>query len=388
MSARKRILHLFSDWKWTGPSEPILNLCMKSQSEGHAVTLACTPTPRGRPSSIHHKAVERGFTTVRGLHLQKRLNLWPNLSDVREIIKLIDSTSCDLVHVHTDHDHALGGAAARSSPRSVPVVRTWHKGTGVPRFPWYQLLARRYTGGWIFLGEGPRSSAVRDFSIPRDLAVVCGGAIDAARFVPRPVSHSKRAELGLRAGDTVGAIVARVQKHRRFDVLLEAVRLASQRRRDFRFVIVGRGTRRQALAIEPARRMGLDDVIVFAGYRGDDYVETLSSFDFGVLLVPGSDGSCRAALEMMAMGKPLIVANRGTLPSIVADGETGLVVDDSPSNLADAMLKLCDDEPLRTSMGRAARQHIEEHFTLERQFAIVNDLYERVLSERSPRGSP
>jgi len=379
MKSPKRILHLFSDWKWTGPSEPILNLCAKFRAEGHDVRLACTPTPPGRPVSIHQKAEDRGFATIQGLHLRKRFNAWQNLADIRAVMELVKSTRCDLIHVHTDHDHLIGGAAARSGPRRVPVVRTWHKGIEIPRRPWYWPLVRRYTDAWIFLGEGVRSTAVRDFSIFFENTLVCGGAVDTNRFAPQHGSLAKRKELGLRAGDIVGSIVARVQKHRRFDVLLQAVQLVSQRRKDFRFVIVGRGTHRYALAEEPVHRMGLSDVVVFAGYRGDDYVETLSAFDFGVLLVPGSDGSCRAALEMMAMGKPLVVANRGTLPSIVAHGKTGFVVEDTPENLASTMLRLCNDAELRSTMGRAARQRIEEYFTLDRQYRLVNDFYDRVL---------
>ena len=34
-----KILHLFSDWKWTGPAEPVLNLCKELEKRGHDVTL-------------------------------------------------------------------------------------------------------------------------------------------------------------------------------------------------------------------------------------------------------------------------------------------------------------------------------------------------------------
>ena len=34
---RPRILHLFSDWKWTGPAEPTVNLCRHLRRHGYVV---------------------------------------------------------------------------------------------------------------------------------------------------------------------------------------------------------------------------------------------------------------------------------------------------------------------------------------------------------------
>ncbi len=44
--------------------------------------------------------------------------------------------------------------------------------------------------------------------------------------------------------------------------------------------------------------------------------------------------------EAMAMGKPVIVGNRGMLPELVDHGVSGLVVDDTPELLAEVALQL------------------------------------------------
>jgi glycosyltransferase involved in cell wall biosynthesis len=77
----------------------------------------------------------------------------------------------------------------------------------------------------------------------------------------------------------------------------------------------------------------------------------------------------------MALGKPVIAARRGMLPEVVEDGKSGLIVDDSPSNLANAILKVGRDESLRGRMGKQAYLRAREEFDLEKQAEKVETVY-------------
>jgi glycosyltransferase involved in cell wall biosynthesis len=128
--------------------------------------------------------------------------------------------------------------------------------------------------------------------------------------------------------------------------------------------------------------MGLNDIIMLPGYqRGDDFVRTIASMDVNVYLVPGTDGSCRAVRETMAMGVPTIASQRGMLPELVGDDERGLVIDDTPQNLANAIIALANDRKRCISFGQHARRFAVEHFSLDRQAGIVGGIY-RELMER------
>ena len=134
------------------------------------------------------------------------------------------------------------------------------------------------------------------------------------------------------------------------------------------------------VAVEPARKMGLNGRVLFPGYKGgEEYVDALASMDMKVFLVPGTDGACRAVREAMAMGLPIIAARRGMLPEIVKAGEVGLVIDDSPENLSSAILKLAGDETLRRDMGRSARKWALEHFSLDREAEQVEAIYKTLI---------
>jgi glycosyltransferase involved in cell wall biosynthesis len=205
------------------------------------------------------------------------------------------------------------------------------------------------------------------------------GAVDVARFCEAPPDPGVRKELGLGDDDRVVGIVARAQPHRRFDLLLEAARRLFDRDARARLLVVGRGTRRASVVEEPARRLGLQDRIVFAGYRRADYADVLRAIDVFSLLVPGSDGTCRAVLEAAACGIPAVVLGRGALPEIVADGETGFVVDDDPDALAEAWGRLLGDAALRAELGCAARRRAESLFASGPMAEGVEALYREVL---------
>ena len=63
---------------------------------------------------------------------------------------------------------------------------------------------------------------------------------------------------------------------------------------------------------------------------------------------------CRSAVEAQVAGTPVVGANRGSLPEVVQNGETGILVDrEDPEELAEAIVLLLMDRPRRLRMGHA-----------------------------------
>lgn len=90
--------------------------------------------------------------------------------------------------------------------------------------------------------------------------------------------------------------------------------------------------------------------------------------------------------EAMRWGTPVVGTQVGGIPEIVADGQTGLLVQpQQPDALAAAIVRLLDDAELRHGLGTAGRRHVETHFTVERMARATADLYEEVLARHSQR---
>jgi glycosyltransferase involved in cell wall biosynthesis len=375
-----KVLHLFSDWRWTGPAEPTVDLCRALAKEGVEVALACRRPVEGYPQSIRSKARERGVPTLTDLHLNRYLNAGETLSDLVRLGPYLRRWGCQLVHCHLSHDHFLGGWSSRRCDGVIPVIRTNHKARPIRPSLGNRWLLRRWTDGLIEFSRRAAQEDRMSFGLPAERVIEVEGSIDLGRFSPVRVNPDIRGQLGIGGGDVLVGIVARMQRHRRFELLLEAMRILRERAPEVKLMVLGRGTHRQAVAVEPARRLGVEDAVLFPGYRGEDYVDHLAAMDIKVFLVPGSDGTCRAVREAMAMGKPVVATKRGMLPEILEHGRTGLLVDENPSAIAEAIERLARDRVLREGMGAAARSRALKDFSMEAQAKRVAWFYEELLA--------
>jgi glycosyltransferase involved in cell wall biosynthesis len=104
-----------------------------------------------------------------------------------------------------------------------------------------------------------------------------------------------------------------------------------------------------------------------------------------VFMIAGSDGTGRAMLEAMALGRPVIANNTGMLPELNEAGRTGLIFNDNADDLADCMVRLATDEPLRRSLGRGAAQKALTEFSLEKQAMALESFYEQRLRAAKAR---
>jgi len=312
------------------------------------------------------------------------MNPFTNYPDGRRLRRWLADEGFDLIHCHLRNAHVVGALAARRMADRPLVVRTCYAGDG-PKGYWERRLLRELTDGLLTVSERGRERALTEIRFPADRAWAVHTGIDLARFDPGRGLGDRRAELDIAPDVFVVGIVARVQWRRRYDVFLKAIDRARRQLPELRAIIVGRGTNMAPIALDPVRKMGLGEVVIFPGYHtGDDYVRTLASMDVKVYLVPGTDGSCRAVREAMAIGVPVIAARRGVLPELVADGERGLVIDDTAENLANAIVALARDPERRAAMGRCARQYAIDHFSLDGQAESVGHIY-RQLVERGRR---
>ena len=372
-----KVLHLFGDWKWTGPAEPTLDLCLNLRALGIDARLACKAEEPGASSSLPRKALERGLTPILDLAFNKKLNIRDNLADIGRVRDLCDRDQVDLVHVHSSHDHIVGALGARKARRPAKIVRTNQKAIPTPANLFSRWLMRRMDG-YLTYSQEALDADVRSFKLTKAWRV--DPALHLERFDPARVTTDVRPRFSLDRGDFVLGVVARMQRHRRFDILLEGVKRALDRVPRLRVLIVGRGTHMDEVAVQPAKRLGLEQVVTFTGYLADAYVDTLALFDALLFLVPGSDGTCRALREAMSMAKPIIGARRGMIPELVDDGRTGLVVDDTPENIAAAIAKLAADRPAAQVMGKAGREKALRTWDLRKQAEQVAQAYERVLT--------
>lgn len=373
-----KVLHLYSNWKWTGPAEHALNVATHLVKKGYDITFACGKPPLAVEESLEKRAKEDGLKVTQYFYLNKHFNICHDVIDIVRLRGFIKQNNYELIHTHLFNDHFIAGVAARLLSKKISLIRTVYDGEGLPNNVKNRVLLSYFTDGLITVSESSKRGIEETFNLISDeIWKICPG-VDCSRFNQSIEGDEIRKRFSIGLNDPLVGIVARVQPRRRYDVFLKAIDYAVKEVPNLKVFIIGRGTHIQEVAIKPVETLGLKGNVIFTGYQLRDYPQIIAALDIKVFLVPGSDGSCRAVREAMAMGKPVIVARRGMLPEIVEDGISGLVVEDTPENLAHAIITLVKDVSLRKKMGEAARKRMEEEFNLKMQLAKIEDVYKKV----------
>jgi len=370
----EKILHLYSNHKWTGPADHALNLVSWLKTRQDVKACFACGRRRGMQNHLYQKACQRRIAYVDGLFLNKHLS-WEMISDIFSLKKIVARHRITLIHSHQDND-ALTAVLAGFGDR---LIRTCYDGEPTP-LTFRQRFFFRRTAGIVTASVGVQTYLSEIF--PDKPVEHVDIPVDGNRFCPRPKNEKLLTELGLTAHDTVAGIVARVQKHRNFDLLLDAVEQVIKEIPRFKFLIVGRGTHIDTLARRPVKQRGLEKNVIFTGYRKDDYREVLNLFDFKVFLTPGSDGSCRAVREALACGKPVVASKKGILPELINDGQTGILVEDRTADLVRGMLTMAREQDFRLRCSHAARQYAQTILGPERYLQKVIGCYESMIEPK------
>src|SRR5687767_3420347 len=123
--------------------------------------------------------------------------------------------------------------------------------------------------------------------------------------------------------------------------------------------------------------MRLERHVFLAGFR-TDVLELTKSFDvFAMSSV--QEGMCTALVDAMAASKAAVATRAGGIPEVMVDGGTGYLVEPRDHHaMAEKLVALLKNEPLRTRMGKAALMRARERFTVDRMVEGTSDLYERL----------
>jgi glycosyltransferase involved in cell wall biosynthesis len=363
-TGRLTVLHVVANRWWTGSAEPVLRLVLGLQARGHRVLLGLAAGDR-----FETKARAAGIQPVEDLRLDVKSGPAAIVRDARRLRNLVSREGVDVVHVHHSHDHWLGwwghGTAA--------LIRTFHNERSVRR-AWPASALYRRTDAVIAVTRCIEER-LRKARVPGGRLYRTDGVVDAARFVNDAQGALKiREEFGAAGVPLVGC-VARLAAGRGHDALIEGFRLLNAERGDARLLLIGKGERRDALE-GLVKQLGLERRVFFAGYRDADLPAVLGALDVFVLMGAGSDESCRAALEAMAAGRPVVAARVGALPDAVVHGKTGLLLDEpSPAAVSASLARLLSAPSEARAMGEAGRRRALFLFTSERHAAAMEAVY-------------
>ena len=370
-----KILHLFSDWKWTGPAEPVVSLCEALSHEGVDVTIAFRkPPPDFQERTVEKEVKERGIKSFDGFRLNRYFSVRDWLYDFRYIKRYVEEQALDIVHTNLSHDHFTAIFSLSFSKNRPLIVRTDHKRDGMP-INGFMKWALSRTDGLVSYSKKIMEHDVKSFGFPDKRACVIPPGVKPYNW---PLKNMKEG-FGIKPDERVIGVIGRLKPDRGYEVILKAFRLVRDRMNNVKLLIMGRSSQIEKSVKQPLTNMGLEKDVILAGYRIDDYFSVISTFDLFVMMRAGSDGSARALREVMAMGKPAIVSDAGMLPELVEDGKTGFVVKPDERELAEKMAVILLDDEKRKTFGINAKQTAIDKWNYSIQAQKMKEFYEKLL---------
>jgi glycosyltransferase involved in cell wall biosynthesis len=216
--------------------------------------------------------------------------------------------------------------------------------------------------------------------------------VDLSRYDRQEACCTLPEEYGFVEGTPMVGVVARLEPEKGHDTLLAAWPRVLARVPAARLLIVGEGSRCDALK-DQAEALGLmgepcsgetcvgtrharpGAKVVFTGRR-EDVPAVTAALDVAVL--PSyREALGLVVLEAMALSRPVVATNVGGIPEMIEHERTGLLVPPhDPAALAEGIVRLLLDHPLADTLARAGHDLVHERFCVERMVQVVETLYD------------
>ena len=306
-----------------------------------------------------------------------------------EAIEAVAATAAafgaDVIHNHMYHAEVVGTQAAwrlaELGRRRPFVVGTVHSSR--IRSDEDRALLRSLTPKMDHLVAVSKAIVAKIHDEGRDLAPVSliYNGVDLERYSHQEPCCTLHEEYGMPADAPIVGIVARLEPEKGHPTLLDAWPLVLREVPAARLLVVGEGSRREALEAQAAE-LGIAGSVTFTGRR-EDVPAVTAALDVAVL--PSyREAQGLSILEAMALGRPVVASNVGGIPEMVEDGFTGILVPPHDAGaLAAGIVRFLTDHPYADTVARAAKEMVHERFCVELMVREIETIYDQSLEHEA-----
>ena len=294
----------------------------------------------------------------------------PRARPPRRVLDRVRALGPDLIHLFGRRLAAWGAtlAAAAGCPYVLTIL-------GPPSGRRPRLRGDWTRGSVLAISEELREQLVNRCHVPKSVVGVIPLGIaldDYERY--RGAQRSDRVP--------VVGMVGALTRERGGEVFLRAAKRIVEGGHDAQFLLAGDGPERDRLR-RLAQQLGIAHCTTMVR-RFSDYREMIGVLD--ICVIPAlAEGLGLNVIEAMACRKPVVATGIGSVYSVIADGETGLLAPRGDDRaLAHKLLRLIEDRDLARRIADAAYEQMRERFsvhgTIERLLAFYSECLARAES--------
>lgn len=363
---RIRIVELLATGSNGGAQEHVYNLVSRIDRERYDVSV-CSLSP----GSAVRKLERAGIPVC-------VIDTPDDKGAIEDVAAHLGAIRADVVHNHMYRAEIVGTQAAwRVADAGLPrpyVVGTVHSSR--IRSEEDRMLLRRLTPRMdhlIAVSTAIVGKIADEGRVGAPVTLVYNG-VDLERYDHQEPCCTLREEYGLPADGPLVGVVARLEAEKGHPTLLDAWPHVRADVPDATLLVVGEGSRREALEAQAAA-LGIASSVVFTGRR-DDVPGVTAALDVAVL--PSyREAQGLTILEAMALSRPVVASRVGGIPEMIEDGRTGLLVPPHDAGaLATAITRLLRDHQLADILARAGHDLVHERFCVELMVRAVESIYD------------
>ncbi len=213
----------------------------------------------------------------------------------------------------------------------------------------------------------------------KNVEVMYTGSSVSERHVSNEDAEQFRAKHGL-VGKKVVLFSGRISEAKGGKYVLETIDKISKEIPELVLLIAGKTDAYSEKMKDEARKMGIEDKLLFAGWIGRAEMKYIyASSD--VVLVPSVcfDAFPRTVLSAMAAGKPVVGTPYGGARELILDGITGYVVNPlKTKEMAEKIVTLLKNPQQASKLGKAGQERVKSEFNLEDKVVQHIAIYEKL----------
>lgn len=229
----------------------------------------------------------------------------------------------------------------------------------------------------VAVSKAIKNILVSDGIVSEKITVIYDG-IDLNKFKKGPSADDLKKKLDIPDNHIIIGTVAALVGHKDYPNFLNAAKSALEKNPNITFIAVGSGNEEKALK-ELHKQLNLGANFKFVGFQ-EDVGQFFRLFDIFVLSSK-TEGLGSSLLDAMAMNLPVIGTNTGGIPELIENNKNGLLVEkENPRALADAIIKLADNDELRKYFAEEGLKRVQ-NFSVENIVKQYEMLFDEIILE-------
>ena len=373
-----RVLNIIFDSRLGGPQWRIAEVA-KELKKHHIDTFVLLPknNAEGFVSLLNQYKINFLIINVKKL-TKKYLGILKWLiyfiPQVFSLVKIIREINPDIVHCNASWQWK-GVIAAKLAGKKV----VWHLND--TKMPFFIKIVFRFlvkkADGVIVEGKRVKDYYLKNFNIDKPIVEI-QAPVDADRFNPNRVAPDKK--LSKYKGIKILS-VGNVNPYKGFEYLIDAANLLNKKYDNLWFFVAGNLYDTQKKYIEFLKRKIKEcNMKNFIFLGGVENIESVLKASDIYVCSSIAEASPQSVWEAMAMEKPVVSTDVGSVAEFIKDGENGFIVPiKSPDMLAEKIDVLINDKNLRKEFGKRLREVAIKELDIKICAEKHKEIYERII---------